>query len=50
MEKTKQIGVRVTEELQKQLKQLADSENRTMSGYIETVLKKAVLASSIKKK
>jgi len=50
MEKTEQVGVRITKEMKDQLKKLADSENRTLSGYIATVLKKTVLDSTLKQK
>lgn len=43
MEKTEQIGVRISKEMKDRLKKLADLENRTLSGYIETILKKTVL-------
>jgi predicted DNA-binding protein len=50
MEKTEQVGVRITKEMKDQLKKLADAENRTLSGYIETILKKMVFESPSKKK
>jgi len=50
MEKTQQIGVRISKEMKDQLKKLADLENRTLSGYIETILKNTVLENTQKKK
>jgi|MudIll2142460700_1097286.scaffolds.fasta_scaffold480652_3 predicted DNA-binding protein len=50
MEKTEQIGVRISKEMKDQLKKLADLENRTLSGYIETILKNTVFENMPKQK
>ena len=36
--KTERIGIRITPELKASLEELAASENRTFSNYIETLL------------
>jgi hypothetical protein len=50
MNKTKKITIRVTPELKDALKQQADEEMRTLSGYIEYVLKNTILFKKNKKK
>lgn len=42
MNKTETIRLRIAPELKKQLQKLAESENRTMSNYIENLIKQAV--------
>lgn len=42
MQKSDYIYIRVTPELKKQIKKAAESDNRTLSSYIETVLKRAL--------
>lgn len=42
MNKSETIRLRITPELKKQIQKLAESENRTMSNYIENLLKNAI--------
>lgn len=42
MNKTETIRLRITPELKKQLQKLAEFENRTMSNYIENLIKNAM--------
>ena len=42
MNKSEIIRLRITPELKKQIQKLAESENRTMSNYIENLIKLAV--------
>lgn len=42
MKKTDNIYIRVTPELKQQLQNAAQADNRTLSSYIETVLKRAL--------
>lgn len=42
MNKSETIRLRVTPELKKQIQKLAESENRTMSNYIENLIKHAI--------
>ena len=42
MNKTETIRLRITPELKKQIQKLAESENRTMSNYIENLIKLAI--------
>lgn len=39
MKKTERIQIRVTPDLKDKLQQLADAENRTISNYIENLIK-----------
>lgn len=45
MQKTDNIYIRVTPELKQQLQKAAEADNRTLSSYIETVLKRALSQS-----
>ncbi|MDD6612259.1 MAG: DUF1778 domain-containing protein [Clostridiales bacterium] len=42
MAKTERINIRLTTELKDQLKKAAEAENRTITNYIENVLKQAL--------
>ena len=42
MQKTENIYSRVTPELKRQLQEAAAADNRTLSSYIETILKRAL--------
>lgn len=42
MNKSETIRLRITPELKKQIQKLAESENRTMSNYIENLIKNAI--------
>lgn len=42
MNKSETIRLRITPELKKQIQKLAESENRTMSNYIENLIKLAI--------
>ena len=44
MNKSEVIRLRVTPELKKQIQLLAESENRTVSNYIECLIKEDVLS------
>jgi len=50
MHKTERITIRVTPEFKEKLKQYADEEMRTLSGYIEYTLKNILLYKNNKKK
>lgn len=42
MKKTDNIYIRVTPELKQQLQKAAEADNRTLSSYIENVLKRSL--------
>lgn len=42
MAKTERLQIRITPELKQQLQQLAEAEGRTVSNYIEYLIKSAV--------
>ena len=42
MAKTERIYIRITPELKEQLQELADAENRTVSNYIENLIKEQI--------
>lgn len=42
MAKTERIYVRITPELKEQLKAAADAENRTITNYVENLIKQAL--------
>ena len=42
MSKTDRIYIRLTPELKEQLRQAAEKENRTISNYIENLIKQAL--------
>lgn len=42
MQKTDNIYIRVTPELKRQLQEAAAADNRTLSSYIENILKRAL--------
>lgn len=42
MVKTERLQVRITPELKAKLQQLAEAEGRTVSNYVELLIKKAV--------
>ena len=44
MAKTERIYIRITPELKAQLQQLAEADGRTVSNYIEQLIKKALEA------
>lgn len=43
MVKTERLQIRITPELKEQLQQLADADGRTVSNYIEMLIKNAIL-------
>lgn len=43
MVKTERLQIRITPELKEQLQQLADDDGRTVSNYIEMLIKNAIL-------
>lgn len=42
MAKTERIYVRITPELKEQLQAAADAENRTITNYVENLIKQAI--------
>ena len=42
MVKTERLQIRITPELKEQLQQLADADGRTVSNYIEMLIKNAI--------
>lgn len=40
MNKTERLQIRITPELKEKLQELADAENRTISNYIENLIKR----------
>ena len=42
MNKTERLQIRITPELKEQLQQLAEADGRTVSNYVELLIKKAV--------
>ena len=42
MSKTERLQIRITPELKEQLHKLAEAENRTISNYIENMIKKEI--------
>lgn len=42
MNKSETIRLRITPELKEQLQKLAETENRTMSNYIENLIKNSI--------
>lgn len=46
MAKTDRIAIRITPELKEKLQALAERENRTVSNYIELLIKKALESRS----
>jgi predicted transcriptional regulator len=47
--KTSYIGFRIDDDLKESLESLATKENRTLSNYIETILKNYVVLNKSKK-
>jgi len=47
MNKNEWVNVRVDEDTKKKLEKLAEQENRTLSNYIDTVLKRHVEESNV---
>lgn len=44
MNKTERLQIRLTPEMKEQLQALADAENRTVSNYIENLIKRELAA------
>ena len=44
MTKTERLQIRLTPEMKEQLQALADAENRTVSNYIENLIKRELAA------
>ena len=42
MNKTERLQIRITPELKEKLQELADAENRTISNYIENLIKREI--------